>query len=518
MASMGEYESYDALGLAQLVRSRQISAEELVAAAIERIEARNPGLNAVVHLLDERARAEARAIDAAVERTRGPLSGVPFLLKDLLATCIGAPTTESCRLLADTIAVADSELVARYRRAGLVFLGKTNTPEFGILPVTESRLRGPTRNPWDLAFNAGGSSGGSAAAVAAGLVPAAHGSDGGGSIRIPASCCGLFGLKPTRGRNPLGPAVGDVLGGFVQEHVISRSVRDSAALLDATSGADAGAPYAAPSRSRPFLGEVARDPGRLRIAWTADALLGGDTHPDCRAAVEDAARLCTALGHDVEAAAPALAASRLVRTYLIVGTVDAAGMVRAAIARAERKARFEDFEPHTWLLATIGSRLGAVEYAEALETARMTGRDMARFHEKFDVLLTPTMAYPPLRVGQLRVTAVQAALIRALRTVPVKPALDRILDVLASAAFEATANTMLFNMTGQPAMSVPLFWSSSGLPIGVQFAGRFGDEATLLRLAAQLETARPWFSRRPPLSPDPLSCGARRLEGGTAAG
>ncbi len=497
---MDDFAAYDALGLAALVRDRQVSAEELVTAAIARIEAFNPRLNAVVQRLDDTALATARAFDRnGGSKDHGPFAGVPFLLKDLIATCAGTPTTESCRLLSGRRAAADSEIVARYRRAGLIFAGKTNTPEFGILPVTESRLRGPARNPWNLAFNAGGSSGGSAAAVAAGIVPAAHGSDGGGSIRIPASCCGLFGLKPTRGRNPLGPALGDLLSGFVQEHVITRSVRDSAALLDATCGADAGPPYAAPPASGAFRDEVGRDPGRLRIAWSETALLGKSTHPDCRAAVEDAAKLCAALGHDVEELAPALDVATLVRTFLVIGTVDAAATVRAAIAAAGRKVGFDDFEPQTWLLATIGGRLGAIEHAEAQETARLAGRAMARFLTDFDLLLTPTMAYPPMRVGELKVTPAQAAAIRALRKVPIGPVLDRILAVLAGGAFEATANTMLFNMTGQPAMSVPLFWTTGGLPIGVQFAARFGSEATLLRLAAQLEAARPWFSRRPTL-------------------
>ncbi|MBL8658656.1 MAG: amidase [Rhodospirillales bacterium] len=497
---MDDFESYDALALAALVRDRQVSAEELVAAAIGRIEARNPQLNAVVLRLDDSAREAARAFDRSRgEADHGAFAGVPFLLKDLIATCAATPTTASCRLLSDRLAAADSELVARYRRAGLIFAGKTNTPEFGILPVTESRLRGPARNPWNLAFNAGGSSGGTAAAVAAGMVPAAHGSDGGGSIRIPASCCGLFGLKPTRGRIPMGPVIGDLLSGFVQEHVITRSVRDSAALLDATCGADAGAPYAAPPATGPFLAEVGREPGRLRIAWTAKALLGNATHPECRAAVEDAAQVCAALGHDVEEAAPALDVAKLVRTFLVIGTVDAGLTFKAAVASAGRRVRFDDLEPQSWLLATIGRRLGAIEFAEAQEAARLAGRAMARFLTDFDLLLTPTMAYPPLRVGELKVTPAQAAAVRVLRRVPISRVLDRILDVLAGSAFEATANTMLFNMTGQPAMSMPLFWTSDGLPIGVQFAARFGAEATLLRLAAQLEATRPWFLRRPTL-------------------
>lgn len=497
---MMDYEAYDALGLAELVRTRRVSARELVEAAIARIDARNPSLNAVVHRMDDRALAQARALDlagAAPERDAAPFAGVPFLLKDLFATCAGEPTTDSCAPLAGAIAAGDSELVARYRRSGLLFVAKTNTPEFGILPVTESKFRGAARNPWNLAFSPGGSSGGSAAAVAAGIVPAAHGSDGGGSIRIPASCCGLFGLKPTRGRNPLGPSVGDVLGGFVQEHVISRTVRDSAALLDATAGIDPGAPYAAPAKAGRYLDEVGRPPGRLRIAWTAEALMGRSTHPECRAAVAAAARLCADLGHDVEQAAPSLDVPTLIHAYLVVGAVNVAGLVKAVTARRARRLRFGDLDPHTWLLATIGGKIAASDYAEAIETAHMAGRAMARYFANVDLLLTPTLAYPPPRVGEVKVTSLQAALIRALRVMPLKPALERVLAAAAGGAFEATANTMLFNMTGQPAMSVPLCWSPAGLPIGVQFAARFGDEATLFRLAGQLESARPWFDRRP---------------------
>jgi amidase len=428
----------------------------------------------------------------------GPFAGVTLLLKDHLAACAGQPLTASCRFLSDYVAERDSELVARYRRAGLIVLGQTNAPEFGIMPVTEPRFRGATRNPWNPDHTPGGSSGGAAAAVAAGFVPVAHGNDGGGSIRIPASCCGLFGLKPTRGRNPLGPDVGDGWGGFIQDHVLSRSVRDSAAMLDATHGSDPGAPYRAPPVERPFLDEVGRDPGRLRIAFTTKSLFGQATHPDCVTALEDAAKLCESLGHHVEEAMPDFDSGELVPAYLLVTAAGVGQAIAAAGQSMERKPTPRGFEPQTWILGLIGRQMTGVEHAEALEAAYMAGRRIAAFFEDHDLLMTPTMACPPVPIGHFDLKVSKAVQLAVLRRFPIKVLLDRVLDVLSKEAFEATANTMLFNMTGQPAASLPLCWNDAGLPIGIQFAARFGDEATLFRLAGQLEQARPWFDKRPP--------------------
>jgi amidase len=493
MSFAEDYASHDALGLAGLVRRKEVAPAELVACAIERIEARNPRLNAVVHAMYEEGRAAA-----AGPLPDGPFAGVPFLLKDLLAPCAGQPLTASCRFLGDYVADHDSELVARYRRAGLIFVGQTNTPELGLMAVTEPRFRGAAHNPWNPDRTPGGSSGGAAAAVAAGFVPAAHGNDGGGSIRIPASCCGLFGLKPTRGRNPLGPDIGAGWAGFIQDHVLSRSVRDSAAMLDATQGPDLGAPYRAPPVPGPFLEEVGRDPGRLRIAVTSRSLFGQTTHPDCVAALEDAGRLCESLGHQVEEVMPPLEQSELVRAFLLLMAAEAGHIIAAAGRSMGRKPGPGGFEPQTWTLGLIGRKMTGADYVDALESAYLAGRRVAAFFEDYDLFMTPTMAYPPVPIGCFDLNTWEAVQLAILRAVPIKPLLERVLDVLSKEVFETTANTMLFNMTGQPAASVPLCWNDAGLPIGIQFAARVGDEAALFRLAGQLEQARPWFDKRPP--------------------
>jgi len=492
MISFADYGRHDALGLAHLVASGEVHPRELVEAAIARIEEANPALNAVVHKHYDRARAEA-----AGELPDGPFRGVPFLLKDLLVLLEGTCTTNGCRLYAGQIAPRDSEIVRRQRAAGLVIVGKTNTPELGILPVTEPALHGPTRNPWSVAHTPGGSSGGSAAAVAASMVPMAHGSDGGGSIRIPAACCGLFGLKPTRGRNPLGPFVGEGWHGMVVEHGVTRTVRDSAALLDATQGPDAGAPYVAPPRERPYLEETKREPPKLRIAFTAGSLLGSTVHPDCAAAAHDAARLCERLGHRVEEARPPVDRYVLSRAWLTLVAAETAAEIELASRNSAKKPRAGDFEPGTWMLAQAGRVFRADELAVAVHELRMSGRAIARFFEKFDVLLTPTLAAPPPRIGALLPTSAELAVLAALRALPHPAAIRKVLDTLADRAFEFAAFTPVANATGQPAMSVPLYWNDTGLPIGAHFLGRFGDEATLFRLAAQLEAERPWANRKP---------------------
>lgn len=487
-----EYERHDALGLAALVSSGEVTPTELVDAAIARIERDNPRLNAVVHTQFDRAHAEAGG-----PLPDGPFRGVPMLLKDLMAEDTGEPCTQSTKLLADYRPQRDAELVRRFRRAGLVVVGRTNTPEFGIYGVTEPVLRGPARNPWNPDHTPGGSSGGSGAAVAAGMVPLAHGGDGGGSIRIPASHCALVGLKPTRARNPAGPVAGERWAGLVCEHVLTRSVRDTAAMLDAVSGPDVGAPYHAPPAAGPFLAEVGAPPGRLRIAFTTRALFGKDTHPDCVAAVEAAASLAAELGHEVEETCPEYDQGAMVRAYFSIVAAGVNTSVRQAGELAGRAPRASDFERPTWMLKLIADKLTAAEYATALQTVQATGRRIGAFFDTWDVLLTPTAARPPARVGEFALSGRERLLLGVLRTFPTRGLLLKALDDLADNALSATPNTMLFNMTGQPAVSLPLHWNADGLPIGTQWVGRFGDEATLLRLAAQLETARPWFGRRP---------------------
>src|ERR1044071_7980988 len=390
-----EYDEHDACGLAELVRTRQLSAEELVEAAIARIEARNPALNAVVHTQFDRARREARQPGA------GPFAGVPFLLKDRSAQDAGEPSTSSCRLGSSWRADRDCELVARYKRAGLIILGRTNTPEFGIMGTTEPAFRGPTRNPYSATRSSGGSSGGSAAAVAARMVPAAHASDGGGSIRIPASHCGLVGLKPTRGRNPQGPFGGERWASLVEEHVVTRSVRDTAALLDATTGPDDGAPYQVREPARPFADEVGQPPGVLRIAVATQALFADTLHPDCIAAVTDATSLARSLGHQVEEAVPPFDRTALIRAYLLVVAAGVSVEIAVAAMRAGRPARARDVEPTTWLLHVLARTLTAADYAAAVNDIRRAGRQVAAFFARYDVLLTSTAARPPVTLGEL---------------------------------------------------------------------------------------------------------------------
>jgi len=471
-----EFAFLDATAQADLVRRKEVKAIELVDAAIERIERLNPLLNAVVTPMYEQARAAA-----ASPLPNGPFAGVPFLLKDLLASYAGVPMTSGSAFLRDFVPDHDSDLVVRLKRAGLIILGKTNTPEFGILPTTEPHLFGPTRNPWNRSRTTGGSSGGSAAAVAAGMVPMAHGNDGGGSIRIPASCCGLFGLKPTRARNPLGPDLGDVMSGLVVEHTLTRSVRDSAALLDATCGPCVGDPYWAPPATRPFVQEVGADPGQLRIAFTTRTAAGASVHPDCVSAVKDAAALCAELGHTVEETAPVVPTELMGGAFMTIWSAGVAHSIDGAALLTGRTPTPDQFEPLTWALYEIGRQQTAPGYLLAVTVIQTIARDFARFFINYDIHLTPTLGEPPVPLGSFESTPQNPmqGFARAGVFVPFTP---------------------ICNITGHPAMSVPLLWNAEGLPIGTHFIGRFGDEATLFRLAAQLEAARPWASRHPPVS------------------
>jgi amidase len=447
--------------------------------------------------MDESARREARGPLA-----EGPIAGVPLLLKDLVSTVAGEPFRCGSRFLRDFRPPADSELVRRYRRAGFLFLGKTNTPEFGLTPFTEPARFGPTRNPWDLTRTTGGSSGGSAAAVAAGMVPVATGGDGGGSIRIPASCCGLFGMKPTRGRVPTGPDFGDIWHGGVVVHVLARSVRDSAAILDATHGPDPGAPSVAPPPERPFLEEVGRDPGRLRIAWTASPWLGRSVHADCVAAVRDAAALLERLGHSVEEATPTLDGPEFCRAFITMICAELRGDIDdAALALGRRPAR-TDFEPATWGLSRLGAAIPASEFARAIRCLQRVARHIAPFFARYDVLLTPTLATPPFITGALQPTPAERTLLDALGRIGSGRVfrMAGVLEQTADKVFEWIPWTPVINATGQPAMSLPLYWNGDGLPIGVHAIGRFGEEGLLYRLAGQLEGARPWLMRLAPLA------------------
>jgi amidase len=496
MSGFSDYDKYDGLGLADLVRMKEVSPVELVEEAINRIERLNPQINAVICKMYDLARKTA-----AKPLPDGPFKGVPFLMKDILMAYAGVPLTNGSRFFKDFVPDHDSELVKRFKAAGVIVVGKTNLPEFGLVPITEPELFGPTNNPWGLARSPGGSSGGSAAAVAARIVPLAHGSDGGGSIRIPASCCGVFGLKPTRGRNPIGPDYGEGWRGLVCDHVLTRSVRDSAAMLDATAGPDAGALCYAPPPARPFLREVDTDPGTLRIAFTSEPFLGNTVHDDCVAGLEATARLCQSLGHEVTEAAPRIDGRAFARAFLTIVCAEARATIEEGETLLNRRASFKDFEPSTWALALLGRQCRAPELSRALNLVQLTARQIGRFFTKYDILLTPTLARPPVLTGELQPKGTRAIAIKILGRLNAGPLINSLSGIGATAehVFGFLPYTPLFNATGQPAMSVPLHWNGEGLPVGMQFVGRFGEEATLFRLAGQLERAMPWAGRIPPV-------------------
>lgn len=464
---------------------------ELVERAIAQIEAHDPRLNAVVRRMFEQARTVA-----AAALPDGPLRGVPFLLKDLLADHAGVPTTSGSRYFAGDVPQRDSELVRRYKAAGLVVVGKTNTPELGIMGVTEPALHGPTRNPYHAEHTPGGSSGGSAAAVAARLVPAAHAGDGGGSIRIPASSCGLVGLKPTRGRTPVGPDREEKWSGYVCQHAVTRTVRDTALLLDVIAGPELGSPYHAPVPERPFVDEVGRDPGRLRIAFTLDPLLLGSTDPECRTAVERTAEHLARLGHDVEPARPDFDREATADAYLSTVAANVYGDLAHAERTTGRRVRPRDVELATWVLREIGRTLSAGRLMELHNIQGKTRWSVARFFQRYDLLLTSTTAKPPAEIGALMPTPVERVGLEVLRRLPL-PMLLRQALVAARRQFAAYPNTQLFNITGQPAISLPVHRTATGLPVGVQLAARFGEEGTLLRVAAQLEAELRWERVQP---------------------
>ena len=483
---MTDLAGLDALAQAELVQRGEVTSLELVEAAIARIDALNPRLNAVVARVDDAARAEAAAADAARSRRSrgpggGPLAGVPFLVKDLGTAMAGVPETMGSRALRDHRPTSDAPLIASYRRAGLIIVGRTNTPEFGNHSTTEPVLFGPTRNPWQTELSTGGSSGGSAAAVASGMVPAAQGGDGAGSLRIPASCCGVFALKPSRGRVSRAPA-GEEIGGLNTRHAISWTVRDNAALLDAVAGAAPGDPYSAPPPARPFLDEAGRDPGRLRIGWTARPTIDAPVDPECVVAVREAADLLASLGHEVDEAAPEFDGEVIVNPLLDVWAVGNLEDARFCEQVLGRPLEPDELEVTTWELVEHGRTRSAIDLAEAVAAFGRASRAIGPFFETYDVWLTPTLARLPERLGVLNRSYGGA---------------------LAWQRMDSSFNPWnpIANITGRPAMSLPLHQTVDNIPVGVLATGRYGDEATLFRLAAQLEAVRPWAGRRPPIQP-----------------
>ncbi len=463
----------DATAQAALVARGTLSSRELVDAAIERIESVDGRLNAVIHRRFERAREEAPT-------ATGPFAGVPFLVKDAVCHTAGDPFHAGMQVLKDAgwVEREDTWLAARFREAGFVFVGKTNTPELATSLTTEPLAYGPTRNPWDDSRSTGGSSGGSAAAVAAGLVPVAHGNDMGGSIRFPASMCGIVGLKPTRARTTLGPDFGEYWGPLTHEFVLTRSVRDTAALLDAVSGAAPGDPYTAPPPVRPYRDEVGAPVGRLRVGFRTETPDGEASHPDVVRAVESSARLLAELGHSVDTTAiPALESSYNGAFVTVLSTAVARDVARWS-ARLGRDITGE-LEPMNTFFADVGTQVSGVDYVAAIEALQAWSRRVAAWWVGNDLLVVPTSPEPPVHLGELAPTN---------RDPGVGGRMGRL------ATF-----TVPFDVTGQPAISLPLHWNAQGLPIGVQLVAAYGREDVLLRVAAQLEQACPWSDRRPPI-------------------
>ncbi|MGE2735851.1 amidase [Mycolicibacterium vaccae] len=483
-----EYRTYDATGLAKLVADTEVTATELLDVARRRAAAVNPRINAIV-----------RDVPAVPERTpAGPFAGVPFLIKDLAQDYAGLPTSAGSRALASTPATEHATVVQRWLDAGLVIFGKTNTPEFGAKGITEPELWGATHNPWDLTRSPGGSSGGSAAAVAAGIVPCAGANDGGGSIRIPAGCCGLVGLKPGRGLTPSGPAVGEAMHGAAVQGVVSRTVRDTAAMLDVLRGGEPAGPYQPGVPATPFADCVAADPGRLRIGVRVPSAINPDPHPEARAAVDRTVAALIDLGHHVEelAAAP-FDDAVLARDFLLTWFVHIAWEV--AEAKQHTGAGDDGFERDTMLLAALGRATSSVDYVDAVARRHDHTRRLTRFFESYDLLLTPTMATPPPRLGEFDLPILMQrasdVLIRT-RTAGLLR-FTRIVDDIVDQNLNWVPYTQLANLTGRPAVSLPLHWTADGLPLGVQFVAPLGGEAVLLQLAAQLEQALPWADRMP---------------------
>lgn len=475
MISLSDYASHDGLGLADLVARKQVKPEELVATALQAIEKLNPKLNAVLQTLPTHA---AESIRSGLPQ--GPFTGVPFLIKELVVHAKGVRCDMGSKLAQGFTPQEDTELMARFRRAGLVLVGTTQTPELGYNPTTETVLFGPVHNPWDLTRSAGGSSGGSGAAVAAGIVPLAHANDGGGSIRIPASCNGLVGLKPSRDCVPTGPDYGDPLCGLACEFIVSRSVRDSAALLDIVAGADIGAPGMLPAPLRPYHEQIATPPSKLRVAWTTTPASGAKVAPDCEKAVHETVRLLEGLGHTLIEDRPRYDWESFLRNVHVIWTAFTTAMVDGVGAVLGRKPSLDNLEAVTLACYEDGKRYTAADLVNAMAYNNILSRQIGAFFQTCDVFVTPTIAQPPAPLGELNQNR------RGMT------AMEWTQQVFTYVPF-----TPVFNSTGQPAISLPLHWSTNELPIGVQFVGHFGDEATLLRLAAQLEQARPWAGKWP---------------------
>lgn len=489
-----EYRRHDALGLAELVKKGEIKAEELLETAIRRTEEVNPALNVVIHKIYEEARATAKKVSRS-----GIFTGVPFLVKDLGMEIKGVPMRNGCRGYNNYVSPQDSFAVGKMREAGLVIFGKTNTPEFGLTPFTEPALFGPSRNPWNTGRTTAGSSGGSAAAVAAGIVPLATANDGGGSIRMPASACGIFGLKPSRGRISWAPLFGEMWNGAAVEGCVSRSVRDSAAYLDAVSGAAPGDPYILERPHRPYIQEAGTAPGKLRIGFTTAHTLGLSVDEACEEAVQRTVEILKYEGHTVEEVDLPYKKEDLTKAFLVVVAGELAGELQVLSDFLGRKVRpGADVEPNTYALHLLGKSFTAADYAYAQHKWNEICHRMAGFHEKYDLLLTPTLAQRPFKIGALQNTPAESRLISIVNTLGLGIAVRSQIDQMVEKIYNWMPWTAFANITGQPSMSVPLHWTmEEGLPVGVMFTARLGEEDMLFRLAGQLEKAAPWWDKVP---------------------
>lgn len=477
---IAEYDEWDAVAMADHVARGEVSPAELLDEALARVAARNPALNAVVLMQEAKARAHI-----AAGLPEGPLRGVPFLIKDLGCEAADFPAHNGSRLLAQTVWPRDSAIFARIRATGVVTFARTAAPEGGVGPATEAAVYGaPTRNPWDLDRTPGGSSGGSGAAVAARIVPAAHGSDGGGSVRIPASCCGLFGMKPTRARLPDGPYAGEGWAGMAIDGFLTRSVRDTAVLLDACAGADLGAPYWAPPLRESHVAAIARPPRRMRIALCDTTLTGTPIHPECRAAVHRAAALLENLGHHVAPARPAADTRGMMAAWTRIVACGTALGIRKALAAKGRALAPGDVEDVARSAIAYAATVSGADYLDAVGKIHAYGREMAGFFEDWDILLTATLAEPPAAIGRFAHKGIGYEDYR------MGPGM----------VFDYSPFCAAFNASGQPAVSLPLHVTDAGLPVGVHLAARFGADEDLIALSAEVEAAAPWNGRRPALA------------------
>jgi amidase len=481
-----EYRRYDAIGLAELIKKHQVTSTELLQLAIARAEEVNPSINAIIHKIYDQAATAAQQADPD-----SPFAGVPYLLKDLGQDMEGVPKRTGSKGYQNYVSPHDSYTVTKIRAAGLVIFGKTNAPEFGLTPYTEPRLFGPTRNPWNTAYTSGGSSGGSSAAVAAGIVPMASANDGGGSIRIPASCCGLFGMKPSRGLVALGPDYGEMWSGAVTEGCVSRTVRDSAAYLDAVIGNAPGSPYVIQQPARPFLQEVVQSPGRLKIGFSATHTMGQSVDPACIYAMQNTIAALRDEGHLVEEVALPYQREDLTSAFLVMVAAEAHGEVYRLSRFLGRKVRSSDIEPNSYALYLLGQAFSAGEYAIAKQRWNQISQRCATFHAQYDVLLTPTLAAPPLAVGQLH-SAAEERLVRFINNLGLGSLVKSQIGPLADKIYGWMPWTAFANITGQPSMSLPAHYTDNNLPIGVMLTAAIGRDDLLFRLAGQLEEAMPW--------------------------